>query len=64
MGSGQVSLLSGRIQCYWVGSPLLRGCTPNRPLGRGAGELGRAGRTREKASWAASGNSTQYALGK
>jgi hypothetical protein len=51
-GSGQVSLLSGRIRCYQVGLSLtaqvqLRyAMRANEPLGRGAGQLGRTGRAR------------------
>jgi hypothetical protein len=46
MGSGRVSLLSGRIWCYRVGLPPLRGCVLGRPLGR-------VSCMREKAGWAA-----------
>jgi hypothetical protein len=54
-GSGRVCLLSGQIRRYRVGFPLLHGCTPGRPLGRGVDWLGRAGYAWEKASWPASG---------
>jgi hypothetical protein len=52
MGSGQVSLLSGEILRYRVGLNLtgrIRLCYAvhaHEPLGRGAGQLGHAGRTR------------------
>jgi hypothetical protein len=48
-GLGRVSLLSGRIRCYRVGFPLLRGCVLSRLLGRGVARLGRAGRARVSA---------------
>jgi hypothetical protein len=53
MGSGQVNLLLGRIQRYRVGFGSTTWCTPVSPLGRGAGWLGRVGRARGEADWAA-----------
>jgi hypothetical protein len=42
-GLGQVNLLLGRVQRYWVGFGSATRCVPVNPLGRGAGRLVHAG---------------------
>jgi hypothetical protein len=53
MGSGRVNLLSGRIRRYRVGFGSATWCAPVNPLGYGTDRLGRAGRARSEAGWAA-----------
>jgi hypothetical protein len=52
-GSGQVNLLSGRIWLNGLGFGYAMRCVIASPLGHGAGPLGRTGRARGEAGWAA-----------